>query len=152
MLKHMQIFAAAALLLGLAACQDNPVTPETFIPEPETALTSTIAAPVDTFPGPADAAIYYHRGEDPETQALDDAEPLLETLLENNLALENAWVPILSSVEVECGASNVYPALVVQLEAPDDRILEYGFVQNPAEVTPPFYPNCGIEEFDHYAF
>ena len=45
-------------------------------------------------------------------------------------------------------APNVYPALVVRLQAPDPRIKALDFTTAPG----PVCPNCGIKVFKHYAF
>lgn len=147
------------LLLGLATgCDSDSAAPDSnAVPQPNTVAKDAISLPVDRPPSEGDEAdaLYYHAFSEPsptDEALMNDSEKILASLVDDQLALENAWVPILDSRDKACGAPNVRPALVVELEAPDARIYELGFVSAPQEASPPFYPNCGIEMFEEFSF
>lgn len=141
-------FVAVALLL--AGCRDTPTEPEASLPSPETRNASDITEPVDTIPEDEHPALYYliFNGEDTRFDEDDEPETILRALLEHDFAVQEAWYPITSSIEVPCMAPNVYPAFVVQLDTPNADIQELGFVSDPS----PNIPNCGVEAFEYYRF
>lgn len=155
-MQRLSLFTVAALLLLMAGCQDAPVAPDVALPTPETVALDRIEEPVAPAPeeNPQAEALYFYiyDGSTEANAAANQSPALLERLLESGIALQAAWNPILESVQVPCGAPNVYPALVVELQAPDRSILDYGFVADPGGLEPPLYPNCGIEKFQYYNF
>lgn len=137
-------------LLMLLGCRDTPTEPDVTVPSSELRNTADITVPVDTIPGSDHPALYYllFDGQNGTFDEDEAPETILEVLLEQGFALRDAWYPIVASVEVPCMAPNVHPAFVVRLEAPDEDIRELGFESDPS----PNHPNCGVEEFEYYAF
>lgn len=153
-------FAGLVLLLmlsaGAAGCDSDSTAdaPTLPLPEPQTVAEEDISEPVAPSPnaGEVPERIYYLI-LDGRNDEVEGPEPLLEKLLARDVGLEEAWYPVLESIETPCAAPNVAPALVVQLDDPRSAALEeLGFISDPRDLNPPIYPNCGVEEFEHYVF
>ena len=70
---------------------------------------------------------------------------ILNTLIKNGFKIRNAWYP---ASPVLCKAMNAIEAMVIELEYPNDRILEYGCIEEPGR----WLINCGVKSFYHYAY
>ncbi len=155
------MISALLLVMTAAGCQDDAGTtgPDSLIvPEPSTVSASAIGAPVNRMPDSTETATYYMIFGGPYATSTGEATPdhpeaVLKRVLEQGVTPRDAWSPIEASVQVPCGAPNVYMALVVELAAPEDAMMEeMGFVADPEALRPPPNLNCGVEQFKHYAF
>ena len=151
----LAVLAITVMLPVQGAVSPDRAAPDT-IPEPVRITTKEAPSALIRPPqGPAatdttDAALYYlvFDGRGGMFRAEDDPATILRALIRRGFALEDAWFPISSSVEVACMAPNVYLALVVRLRAPDAQITALDFTDTPS----PAYPNCGVEAFQYYNF
>lgn len=161
-MRSLSIFTVAAFLaLSTVGCE-RWLTPDpgegTELPAPQTVDTSNIDKPVnDPDPPPDSIEALYYLVFDGETEIAAEAKnngprPILQQLLRQGFVIENAWYPLMRSIEKHCGAPNVFLALVVELREENESIRGFGFIANPREHEPPIFPNCGVEEFEHYSF
>lgn len=159
-MKRASLMLFALLLtMTAASCQDDGVAgPDSLaVPEPSIVEATAIEAPVKRMPDHTETATYYLIFGGPYAANAghafpEDPEAVLKRVLEQGFAPLDAWHPVEASIQVPCGAPNVYSALVVRLAAPNPEMEEMGFVANPAALRPPPNLNCGVEQFKHYAF
>ncbi len=125
-----------ALLLVLLACSSDD-SPEVTVPTPTVAALADIAEDSDR--------VYYLAvdGEDFSQQA---AEQLLLALLADDITITNAWYPQVASA---CMCMGCVACVVVELAAPDQGILQHGFVDQPDSG---LLVCCGPDEFWQYTF
>ena len=152
----LSVILVAFLVLGLLGCDSDATDPgeEVFASQTVSAenITDPVAPPPESYEG--DEQIYYliFDGEDNGGESVKEEGPeeLFRDLLDSGVPLEEAWYPVVNSIEKPCAAPNVHPALVVKLGSSFEGSLEEAF---ELEADPrPVHPNCGIEEFEHYTF
>ena len=130
-------FLLLASLLLLLACSPED-SPEFTVPTPTSVAQADIAEDSDR--------VYYLAvvGDDFSHQA---AEQLLLALLADDIAITNAWYP---QVPSDCECVICVACMVVELEAPDQTMLEHGFIDDPASEL--WVCNCGVDQFWQYTF
>ena len=130
-------FLLLASLLLLLACSPED-SPEFTVPTPTSVAQADIAEDSDR--------VYYLAvvGDDFSHQA---AEQLLLALLADDIAIATAWYPQMMST---CKCGTCVACMVVELEAPDQTMLEHGFVDQPDSEL--WSCNCGIDDFWQYTF
>ncbi len=134
------LLAGALAVFSLSACDSgDPIASPPKLIGPD-----TVAA--DGVPGPAPGqGIYYYVATQGQMDVLQTGpEPLLRQVLAARIPLQEAWHPTHGS---PCLAVGAVAALVVRLAHPDDRLLDFGFVEVPARF---YILNCGINSFLHY--
>lgn len=152
----LSFILVAFLVLGLAGCDSDATDPGAQEFASQTVSAENISDPVAPLPESytEDDQIYYliFDGEHSGGESVKEEGPteLFRDLLDSGVPLEEAWYPVVNSIEMPCAAPNVHPALVVKLGSSYEGSLEEAF---QLEADPrPVHPNCGIEEFEHYTF
>jgi len=125
------IFMTIGFIFLASGCDHNPNDGSPTIPDPE--IVSEVETP------PFTDAVYYKIA--PASHAGD----ILGELLENDFEPKQAWHPI---GQTPCDCATCVTAFVVELRAPDGRILDFQFISDAA----PWVINCGIDSFEHYDF
>ena len=129
------VFASGIVLLVLLGCQDKGVSPQKEVPEPE-------IVPYTAIPQPFINNMYFFYGAGLE----DAAVPVLEELLQADFDINDAWYPEWEN-SGECMVVLV-DQLIVRLEAPDERIFDFGLVSDSSQI---FLSVC-IPTWKHYRF
>ena len=111
-------FMLQASLLLILACSPEDSRKVT-VPTPTSVAHADIAEESD---------LVYYMAVDPADHAAQPAEQLLLALLEDDIAIANAWYP---QVPSDCECAGCIACVVVELAAPDQRILMHGFVDDP---------------------
>ena len=129
------IFLAPILLLLACSSEDSP---EVTVPTPTSVAHADIAEESDR--------VYYLAvvGDDFSQQA---AEQLLLAMLADDIAITSAWYPQVNST---CKCASCVACVVVELAAPDQAILQHGFIDQPDSKL--WVCNCGIDDFWQYTF
>ena len=114
--------------------------------EPEPEIVVTEPKIVTEIPQLEHNVYYFVNTSGSNAEKLENGpEPILQELIDNNFALEQAWYP---TYPTPCMAMSAVEALIVQLEKHDERIYDFGFISNPEN----WIINCGIKSFYHYDF
>lgn len=75
-----------------------------------------------------------------------ECSELLRELLDDGIQIKNAWFPASPTPCMVVGAVTIAG---VELMAPDDDILDFGFVSDPDSS---WVINCGVQGMWHYSF
>ena len=123
-----------------SACSDTqePVIPDQSLPTPTL---------VDTQDFPDTGATYYRLWtffgmQEPPRECSE----LLAELVDDEIQIKNAWFPVTGTPCMAVGAVTI---VGVELMAPDDDILDFGFVSDPESW---WVINCGVQGLWHYSF
>jgi len=139
MRKFILIISILSILLGLACDKDkNPVK---SVPVP---------IEIDNFAIENSENIYYLIWPQPVpvtlTVPVSPEEGLILSIWDLGIDIENAYFPTTSS---PCMAVGAVAVAIIEIEEPNIRMIELGFIENPEEW---WIINCGIIKLWHYSF
>lgn len=139
MIKFVLIISILLILLGLACDKDkNPVK---SVPIP---------VEIDNFAIENSENIYFLIW--PQSLPLARIVPvsaeegLILSIWDLGIDIENAYFPTTSS---PCMAAGAVEVAIVEIEEPNIRMIELGFIEDPEEW---WIINCGITKLWHYSF
>ena len=133
-------FVSILVLLCIVACSDDkhPTSAVSAIPEPTIEDNHPFRNTEHTYFMPWTS----FGDKKPPAEAVD----LMEKILEEGMDIVNAWFPTSGS---PCMVIGAMPVVAMELQTADNRILDYGFLENPEEW---WAINCGIPTLWHYSF
>lgn len=144
-MKELGFFANYMFIMFFSSiivnCKDNlqnsPVV--NGVPEPE-------IVDLAQLPSLSDNVYYLVITIENQERLENGPEPVLEELLANGFHLKNAWYPL---GPILCMAIGAVKALVVELEEPNDKIVDFDFIAEPKKW---MIINCSIGSYEYYTF